>query len=276
MRFSSPHLFAPVPNLKPRLPRGIAVVMPALDEEESVEAAVRHWKDRGADTVIVVDNGSRDATSLLARAAGAQVVREERRGYGAAAWTGTQNLPRGIEWILFASADGSDFLDEDSARNLSEAIESGAHLIVGDRTRHAASRRHLTIPQRFGNRLSSLLIAIGWAAPVYRDIGSLRVVERHAFDQLGLRDRGFGWNIEMQVRAIEAELIITEVPVRYRPRTAGEPKISGNLRGAIRAGRDILAMIARLWWMRHRPLPFKASRHEASRHGTKALSITDK
>ncbi|MDF1738877.1 MAG: glycosyltransferase family 2 protein [Verrucomicrobiales bacterium] len=276
MRFSSPKLIAPPINLRTRLPRGIAVVMPALDEEESVGAAVRHWKDWGADTVIVVDNGSRDATSLRARAAGAQVVREEHRGYGAAAWTGAQHLPRDAEWILFASADGSDFLDEKSAQNLSAAMESGADLIVGDRTRHSESRRHLTGPQRFGNRLSSLLIAVGWAAPVYRDMGSLRVVEREAFERLALRDRGFGWNIEMQVRAIEAELIITEVPVRYRPRTAGEPKISGNLRGAIRAGRDILAMIARLWWMRHNPLAVKASEPPASSRGIEALSIVKK
>lgn len=224
--------------------------MPARDEEESVCAAVTHWISAGAAAVIVVDNGSSDATGAQARAAGATVVSEPRRGYGAAAWTGTRHLPSPIRRIVFASADGSDFLDPHSAASFAEAIQRGAHLIVGDRTHRPEARRHLGAIQRFGNALCSRLIALGWKAPIYRDIGSLRLIDREAFDSLALQDRGFGWNIEMQVRAIESRLAITEIPVGYRPRYAGRPKISGSLSGILRAGRDILTMIFRLWWTR--------------------------
>lgn len=228
------------------------VILPALDEEESVGDAVRHWKGWNAERVIVVDNGSRDATALRAREAGADVVREERRGYGAAAWTGAGHLPTGARRILFASADGSDFLDAESAAAVDGALRDGAELVVGDRTRRSEARRHLTPTQRFGNRLCAVLVAAGWRAPVYRDIGSLRIIARDRFEDLALADRGFGWNIEMQVRAIEHGLVIAEIPVGYRPRTAGRPKISGSLRGVFRAGRDILATVARLWWERRR------------------------
>lgn len=229
------------------LPQGTAVVMPALDEAESVGAAVSHWIERGAHRVIVADNGSRDETAARAREAGARVICEERRGYGAAAWAGTGILPAGTKYILFASADGSDCLDNDSAAALNAAVADGAALVIGDRTFHPESRRYLTAVQRFGNRLCAFLIAIGWQAPVYRDIGSLRLIERTAFDRLALTDRSFGWNIEMQVRALENKLHLAEIPVPYRPRTAGQPKISGNCLGIFRAGRDILLMIARLW-----------------------------
>lgn len=250
---TSPARDVPGPT-DPPLPSGTVVVMPALDEEDSVADAVEHWRRWGAKGVVVVNNGSRDRTAERAREAGASVVPEPRRGYGAAAWTGTRHAPPGTKWILFASADGSDFLDADASSALAEAIGDGALLVAGDRTRRPDARRHLTPVQRFGNRLCAWLIALGWRAPRTRDIGSLRIVEREAFEGLALADRGFGWNIEMQTRAIEQGLPIAEIPVGYRPRTAGRPKISGSFVGIARASRDILATIARLWWQRRRSL----------------------
>jgi len=234
------------------LMRSCVVVLPALDEEESVAASVRHWRSRGAAEVRVVDNGSIDRTSAAATEAGAVVLREGRRGYGAAAWAGTRRLPAGTEWLLFASADGSDHLDEDAAAAFAGAVADGARLVVGDRVSMAGSRRHLSPPQRFGNALCSLLIALGWRAPRARDIGSLRLVRRDFFESLALRDRGFGWNIEMHVAAIEAGHPPVEVPVGYRPRLAGNAKISGSLVGVLRAGRDILWTLAKLRFRRRR------------------------
>jgi glycosyltransferase involved in cell wall biosynthesis len=221
------------------------VVIPALDEAPCIAATVRYWQRRGAGLVRVVDNGSTDTTAERAREAGADVCTEPRRGYGAAAWTGTRGLPAGTEWILFSSADGSDRLDADAAAFQRE-IERGAVLVLGERVSRAASRARLTPTQRFGNALCCALIALGWGRR-FRDMAALRAVRRDAFERLELRDRGFGWNVEMQVRAVEHGLRIAEVPVDFHARRAGESKISGNLAGIFRAGWGILAMVGRLY-----------------------------
>ena len=222
-----------------------AVVIPALNEEPCIAATVHEWHGRGVALVRVADNGSTDATAARAHAAGAEVVREVRRGYGAAAWAGTRGLPANIEWILFSSADGSDRLDEATAAAFQHEIERGALLILGERVTRPESRRRLTPTQRFGNALCCALIALGWGRR-FHDMAALRVVRRDAFERLALRDRGFGWNVEMQVRAVEHGLRIAEVPVDFHARIAGESKISGNLAGIVRAGWGILAMVTRL------------------------------
>ncbi len=235
-----------------------AVVIPALDEEASVAEAVLHWKSWGALEVLVADNGSRDATSARALEAGAQLVREPRRGYGAAAWAGAQNISPKAQWILFASADGSDFLDDMSAAAFERAVRSGAGLVVGERMSRPEARRHLSHVQRIGNALCCSLIALGWKSRRFCDMGSLRLVRRDLFDALALKDRAFGWNIEMQVAATQNGFAIAEVPVGYLPRTAGKPKISGSLRGILRAGSGILGTLAKLWFRKlrsRRPCP---------------------
>ena len=221
------------------------VVIPALNEAECLADTVRAWRARGAALVRVADNGSTDATAAIAAAAGAEVVREPRRGYGAAAWAGTRGLPDGIEWIVFSSADGSDRLDNAEAAAFQRAIDGGAELVLGERVTLAASRAWLTPTQRFGNALACALIALGWGRR-FRDMASLRAIRRRTFEELRLADRAFGWNVEMQVRAVERGARIAEVPVQFHPRLAGESKISGNLAGIARAGWGILAMVGRL------------------------------
>ena len=222
------------------------IVIPALNEAPCVAGTVIYWRARGAAVVRVVDNGSTDETGICARGAGAEVIHEPRRGYGAAAWTGTRALPAGIEWILFSSADGSDRLDDGERAAFQAAIAGGADLVLGERVSLAASRDWLTPTQRFGNAFACWLLALGWGRR-FRDMASLRVIRRDVFDLLQLEDRGFGWNVEMQVRAVELGLCIAEVPVRFFPRVAGESKISGNLTGIVRAGGGILAMVGKLY-----------------------------
>lgn len=228
------------------------VVIPALNEAQCIAGTVRYWRKRGVALVRVVDNGSADSTAMWACAAGAEVRVEPCRGYGAAAWTGTRGLPARIGWILFSAADGSDRLDPDSATAFQREIDAGADLVLGDRVTRASSRRWLSPVQRFGNALTCGLIALAWGR-LFRDMGSLRVVRREAFDRLALRDRAFGWNVEMQVRALEEGLCISEVPVDYFPRAAGESKISGTFLGVLRAGWGILTMVARLHCDDRRP-----------------------
>jgi hypothetical protein len=234
----------PVPAGADFLARAV-VVIPALNEAPCIADTVLYWRMRGAALVRVVDNGSVDDTAVRARDAGADVRAEPRRGYGAAAWSGTRELPARIEWILFSSADGSDRLDDESASAFQREIDRGAVLVLGERMTRLDSRRRLTPTQRFGNGLCCMLIALGWRRR-FRDMASLRVIRRDAFERLALRDRSFGWNVEMQVRAIEQGLCVVEVPVDFRTRIAGESKISGNLAGIFRAGWGILTMVARL------------------------------
>jgi len=200
--------------------------------------------------VRVVDNGSTDATVERARAAGAEVLVETRRGYGQACWTGTESLAPEVEWILFCDADGSDDLG-DIERLIAEAA-AGADFVLGDRRARAEARAVMTPVQNFGNALSAALIRIGWAHQ-YRDLGPLRLVRRTLYEKIGMRDRGFGWTIEMQVRAVELGARIVELPVGYRRRQGGRSKISGTIKGSVQAGTIILSTIARLAWRRVAP-----------------------
>lgn len=232
----------------PFLSRAV-IVIPALNEARCVEGVVRSWRQRGVGSLRIVDNGSNDQTAAIAAAAGAVVLVEPQRGYGAAAWRGTRDLPAAIEWIIFGSADGSDLLDDAAEARFQAAIDAGADFVLGERVSFKESRRHLTAVQRFGNALGCVLVMLGWGR-WFRDMGSLRAIRSSAFARLALKDRAFGWNVEMQVRAIESGLRIAEVPVRYYPRAAGDGKISGSPLGVVRAGWGILSMITRLWLAR--------------------------
>lgn len=228
------------------------VVIPALNEADGIANTIRRWLELGFPTICVVDNGSHDRTAEVAQAAGATVVQEPRRGYGAAAWAGVQSGHS--EWILFSSADGSDRLEPAELADWQAAIESGADLVLGDRTALPESRTHLKAVQRWGNWVQCAGIRLGWGAG-FRDMGSLRLIRRSTLRRLHLQDRGYGWNLEMQVRWVELQLPWRELPVGYHPREAGESKISGTWSGSFRAGVAILKMLSQLVWLRRNPLP---------------------
>lgn len=223
----------------------VQVVIPALNEEATIADVVARLHGLGLERVRVVDNGSTDETVPRARAAGAEVVVERCRGYGQACWTGTRDLPPEVEWILFCDADGSDDL-RDIGRLIAEA-EAGADFVLGDRRARAEARAVMTPVQNFGNALSVALIRLGWGHH-YRDLGPLRLVRRSLYDAIGMRDRGFGWTIEMQVRAVELGARIAEPPVGYRRRQGGRSKISGTIKGSVQAGTIILSTLAALAW----------------------------
>ncbi|MDP1579718.1 MAG: glycosyltransferase family 2 protein [Candidatus Didemnitutus sp.] len=228
----------------------LQVIIPALNEEATIADVVAGLRELGLERIRVVDNGSTDATVARAREAGAEVVVEARRGYGQACWTGTADLPSDVEWILFCDADGSDDL-LDVERLIAEA-RAGADFVLGDRRARAEARAVMTPVQNFGNALSVALIRLGWGHQ-YRDLGPLRLVRRTLYDAIGMRDRGFGWTIEMQVRAVEVGARIVELPVGYRRRQGGRSKISGTIKGSVQAGTIILSTIATLAWRRVSP-----------------------
>ena len=228
------------------LPRTL-VLIPALNEAGCIGETVHRWLALGAGWVRVVDNGSHDQTAQVAREAGAEVLEEPRRGYGAACWTGLHKLPMHADWVLFSSADGSDRLEAREVKHWEDLLETGCEFILGDRFSLPQAREHLKWIQRAGNRVCCWMIYLGWARN-FHDLGSLRLIRTTTLHALNLQDRGFGWNIEMQVRAVEQGVPMAEIPVHYWPREAGSSKISGSFIGTCRAAWGMMKMIARLWW----------------------------
>ena len=214
----------------------IGVVIPALDEEAAIGRvidAVPGWVDE----LVVVDNGCTDATSVVARAHGARVVEERRRGYGTACLAGIATLGD-VHIIVFLDGDFSD-RPEQMARLVDPIIEDRADFVVGKRI--CEHGRPLNGVQRAGNALACRLINGLWRAR-YSDLGPFRAIRRTALDVLALRDKNFGWTVEMQIKAVRRGLRVREVPTSYR-RRIGRSKISGTLRGAIGAGAKILFVI---------------------------------
>ena len=218
----------------------VGLVTPALDEERAIGRVVRfapEWVDR----VVVADNGSRDATAREARAAGALVVVEDRRGYGYACLAGLEET-RDCDVIVFCDGDASDDLTE--MLLLVDPILAGtADLVVGSRVRGRVEKGALTPVQRSGNALACSLLDLRWG-PSFTDLGPLRAVGREALEALCLTETGYGWTVEMQAKALRARLPVGEVAVSYR-RRVGISKISGTVRGVVGAGSRILWVVAR-------------------------------
>lgn len=186
--------------------------------------------------VLVVDNGSTDATAAVAAAHGARVVVEPRRGYGAAVHTGL--LAARAELVAVLDGDGS--LDPAVLGQMADAVRIGdADLAVGRRVpRVGAWPWHA----RAGNALIAALLRRR-GVPVH-DIAPIRVGRRQALLELGVADRGFGYPLELLLRAGAAGWRIHEVEVSYRPRAGGRSKVSGSVRGTVRAARDMGRLLA--------------------------------
>jgi len=222
----------------------IAVVIPALNEEAAlpgVIARIPDWVDR----ILVVDNGSTDQTSAVARAAGASVVAEPIRGYGRACQAGIvaadSNSEMPPDVLVFLDADGSDFPEQ--MERLVEPIVTGrADMVVGSRTRGNLTAGAMTAPQRFGNMLAPALIRWLWGER-YTDLGPFRAIRVSALRSLRMDDNTYGWTVQMQIRAARVGLRTLEVPVDYGSRRGGTSKISGTIRGVVKAGTKILACV---------------------------------
>jgi len=223
----------------------IWVVIPALNEAPSLPAVIARLLQQGLANIRVVDNGSSDDTVSVARSSGAGVVIEPARGYGMACWRGLQDLPPSAKWILFCDADGCD--DIEALPLFLELAAAGAELIVGNRLADPQSRRNLTLAQHFGNRLATTLIRWIWGER-FTDLGPLRLVKRTLLDRILMEDRGFGWTVEMQIRAAQLRAPCAEVAVGYHPRRHGRSKISGTVRGVVMAGSVILGTIGKYAW----------------------------
>jgi glycosyltransferase involved in cell wall biosynthesis len=222
--------------------RSTAVIIPALNEEASVGKVVRAIADPRVGVIIVVDNASTDGTAQVAREAGATVVHEPHRGYGAACLGGLAALrDRHVFAAAFLDADLAD--DPGELPLLLDPLYNGeADLVIGSRAQRALPGA-LTPQARFGNQVATIGIRLLFGF-TYTDLGPFRAVTAAALERLEMSDRGYGWTVEMQVRALKRGLRVRELPVSYRPRI-GRSKISGTWRGAIGAATKILYTIGR-------------------------------
>jgi hypothetical protein len=233
----------------------VAVVIPALNEVRSLPLVLRDLPDVGL--VIVADNGSTDGTANVARAGGAVVVQESRRGYGSACLAGLTEISQRVRTgetqpavIAFVDADYSDH--PDLLPLIVEPILAGqADLVIGSRL--SGTREPGAMPPQsvYGNKLACFLMRLLFGAR-YTDLGPFRAISWESLQRLGMEDRNFGWTVEMQIKAARQKLSVVEVPVPYR-RRVGASKISGTLTGTIKAGARILYLIAKYGVLRRTP-----------------------
>lgn len=220
-----------------------ALIIPALNEEGAIGQVLDEVPDGLFAAVIVADNGSSDLTAAVARSRGARVVREPARGYGNACLRALGELPEDIEVVVFMDADGSD--SPADAERLLEPIRGGfADLVLGSRVMGRGEPGALPLHQRLGNLLTVWLVRM-ICGHRYSDIGPFRAIRVDRLRELEMRDRNYGWTIEMQIKALRRGLRAVEAPVACRRRRAGESKISGTFWGSLAAGAKILWSVAR-------------------------------
>ena len=223
----------------------VIVITPALNEETSLSLVLRDLP--AVRYVIVVDNGSTDATAKVATAGGAMVVSEPQRGYGAACLRGLAAIEEMIAAgqavpgiVAFIDADYSDH--PELLPQLVDPIARGvADFVLGSRLRGHREPGAMPPQSLFGNRLACFLMRLLFGSR-YTDLGPFRAIRYEALRELKMSDRNFGWTIEMQIKATRIGLRTSEIPVPYRCRI-GVSKISGTVLGSIRAGYKILYLI---------------------------------
>jgi glycosyltransferase involved in cell wall biosynthesis len=229
-----------VPNSRPR----IAVLIPALNEEATLPRVLADLPTDVVEEIVIVDNGSSDRTADVARAGGATVLSEPRRGYGSACLAGIEYLKtKKPDVVVFLDADYSDH-PEELPFVIQPIVEEGYDLVVGSRTKGSWERGALLPQARFGNVLATSLIRWLYGFS-YSDLGPFRAIRFSALLDLGMTDRTYGWTVEMQIKAVHKGLRITEVPVRYRKRAGGHSKVSGTVKGTVMAGYKILWTVFR-------------------------------
>lgn len=222
-------------------PLSVVALIPALDEEESLPLTLEALARAGVGGVVVADNGSRDSTREVARAQGAAVVEEARRGYGSACQAGLRFLasrPGGAPGaVLFVDADhGPDPAPLEAV--LAPLLAGAAELVVGARR----GRGDAPGRQRRGTALVTRVARFLHGAEL-ADLGPLRAVTWPALQRLELDDPDWGWTLQMQLRAHHRGIRTMEVPVERTPRPAGESKISGSLHVSMQVGMRMLAVL---------------------------------
>jgi glycosyltransferase involved in cell wall biosynthesis len=223
----------------------ISVVIPALNEEEPIGDVVREIAATGLTReIIVVDNGSTDATATRGREAGALVVAEPQRGYGHACQRGVNSVSPACEIIVFLDGDGSD-CPEFIAQLVQPIVAGNYDFVIGSRTRGQRETGSMNLQQVLSGYAAGFILGLLYGVK-YTDMSPFRAIRPETLRQLGMREKTYGWNLEMQMRAARAGLRVLEIPVNHRCRTGGQSKVSGTLRGTFVAGTRIIATLLRI------------------------------
>ena len=219
--------------------------MPALNEEEALPAILSAMP-RDIDRIVVVDTGSTDRTAVVAGAHGAHVVREPRRGYGAACLAGIRHLAQldtPPDVVVFLDADGSD-APGDIERVVRPIVEQGADMVLGVRRGVGGDLGTILPHARLGNRVVLGLVRVLFDES-FADLPPFRAIRFDRLLELEMDDADWGWTLQMQLRAARQTLRIVEVEVPHRRRQEGVSKISGSLSMSVRVGAKMFYTLAR-------------------------------
>jgi len=218
----------------------ISVIIPALNEEESIGQVLNDIPVEIVEEVIVVDNGSNDNTVTVSKGLGANIILEPLKGYGAACLRGISILKQDTDIVAFLDADYSDY-PQDLHTVVKPIMNDNADMVIGSRMSGEREKGALLPQAIFGNKLATFLIRLFWGFK-YTDLGPFRAIKYRDLLALNMIDKNFGWTVEMQIKALQKGLRIVEVPVRYRKRI-GKSKITGTFSGTVRAGVKIIYTI---------------------------------
>lgn len=221
----------------------ILVIIPAFNEAKSINKVIEEIPKDLVEEVIVVNNNSRDETSRVAKEAGATVLDEPRQGYGYACLKGIEYAKtQNPSIIVFLDADYSDYPQE-MYQVVAPIINENYDMVIGSRALGNRQSGSMTPQQIFGNWLATTLIR--WFYGVtYTDLGPFRAIKFDKLIEIDMKDKTYGWTVEMQLKAAKLKMKTCEVPVNYRKRI-GFSKVSGTVKGTIGAGYKIIMTIFR-------------------------------
>jgi glycosyltransferase involved in cell wall biosynthesis len=226
----------------------ISVIIPALNEAESIGHVVASMPWHLIAECIVVDNGSTDGTAQIARNAGARVITSPR-GYGAACKAGSDAALPSSNILVYIDGDGSDIID-DLPLLITPIINNEADFVIASRIRGQREPGSMLPSQVFAGYLVGTLLR-AFQGVRYTDMGPFRAIRRSSLEKLQMSELTYGWNLQMQIRAAQHNLRILEIPVNYRRRIGGTSKVSGNFTASIRAAARILNVLFRTGFSRH-------------------------
>lgn len=218
----------------------IVVIIPAFNEEESIPKVIEEIPNFIKE-IVVVNNGSTDNTGGIAEESGATVLLEGERGYGAACLKAIEYIKnKNFSIVVFLDADYSDYPNE-MELVVKPIIESDYDLVIGSRMIGNREKGAMLPQAIFGNRLATYLIRLFWKFE-FTDLGPFRAIKYSSLVRLNMKDKNFGWTVEMQIKAAKQGLKTTEVPVSYRKRI-GKSKVTGTIKGTLKASFKILYII---------------------------------
>jgi glycosyltransferase involved in cell wall biosynthesis len=219
----------------------IYVIIPAFNEQNAVCKVVSEIPQKLVKEVVVVSNGSTDRTVQEARACGATVLNEPQKGYGSACLKGMAYLkerkPSPGDIVVFIDADYSDY-PEEMTKLVAPLMSQQADLVIGSRALGKKEKGSMTPQQIFGNWLATGLLKIFYGVE-FTDLGPFRAINYARLLEIDMKDKTYGWTVEMQLKAVKCGLRCVEVPVNYRKRI-GKSKVSGTVKGTLMAGYKIL------------------------------------